>query len=260
MTEHFDAYHRWLGIPPKDQPANYYRLLGIDLFESDPEVIRDAAQRQMAHVRSYALGKHSEVSQRILNELGAAKGCLLDPTRKAEYDRKLRENRAAFGHAAEAGETSPGTVTIDRASSEARMILAGISLGSRPNGRRWAVAAGAAAAGLMAVIVVVLVARSKGPSERGDSAPRAEAPRMVATNERPGRKSISVEYSLTDLGDLSGGEDHSEALGLNNRGQVVGWSAVSDGWHAFLWQDGAMLDLGVLVPEHRYSAAHGING
>ena len=34
--ETFDAYHEWLGIPPKDQPPNHYRLLGIELFESQP--------------------------------------------------------------------------------------------------------------------------------------------------------------------------------------------------------------------------------
>ena len=72
-----DPYHRWLGIPPDEQPPNHYRLLGLGLFESDPEVIRDAAARQMAHVRSYHLGQHAALSQQLLNELGAAKACLL---------------------------------------------------------------------------------------------------------------------------------------------------------------------------------------
>jgi len=53
MSEAFDPYHRWLGIQPKDQPPHHYRLLGIDLFEDDHEVIRDATERQMAHVRKY---------------------------------------------------------------------------------------------------------------------------------------------------------------------------------------------------------------
>ncbi len=35
----FAPYHKWLGIPPADQPANHYRLLGLNLFESDPDVI-----------------------------------------------------------------------------------------------------------------------------------------------------------------------------------------------------------------------------
>ena len=36
MAESFDAYHRWLGIPSKDQPPNHYRLLTLEPFESDP--------------------------------------------------------------------------------------------------------------------------------------------------------------------------------------------------------------------------------
>ena len=33
----FDPYQAWLGIPPHDQPPNLYRLLGLVLFESNPE-------------------------------------------------------------------------------------------------------------------------------------------------------------------------------------------------------------------------------
>ena len=39
MAEKFDPYYRWLGIPAKEQPPNHYRLLGIELFESDPQLI-----------------------------------------------------------------------------------------------------------------------------------------------------------------------------------------------------------------------------
>lgn len=69
MPTQFDPYHRWLGIPSNDQPAHHYRLLGLAVGESDPEVILDAAERQMAHVRTYQLGPYSEMSQKILNEL-----------------------------------------------------------------------------------------------------------------------------------------------------------------------------------------------
>jgi formylglycine-generating enzyme required for sulfatase activity len=90
MTADFDAYHRWLGIPPKYQPADHYRLLGIDTFESDPDVIPDAAERRIGHVRRYALGQHGDLCQRILNELAGAKACLMDPVRKARYDAELQ--------------------------------------------------------------------------------------------------------------------------------------------------------------------------
>jgi len=95
MSQEFDPYHRWLGIPPEEQPANHYRLLGLVQLESDVEVIRDAAERQIGHVRRYGLGKHSELSQRILNELAAAKACLQDPERKSEYDAQLRKKLKA---------------------------------------------------------------------------------------------------------------------------------------------------------------------
>ena len=36
MSESFDPYHKWLGISPKDQPPNHYRLLAIDEFEAKP--------------------------------------------------------------------------------------------------------------------------------------------------------------------------------------------------------------------------------
>ncbi|HEX7376976.1 MAG TPA: hypothetical protein VF278_07680, partial [Pirellulales bacterium] len=86
MPEAFDGYRKWLGIPPKDQPPNHYRLLGIERFEDDPDVIDAAADQRMAHVRTYQTGKNSALSQKILNELSAARICLLDPQKKESYD------------------------------------------------------------------------------------------------------------------------------------------------------------------------------
>src|SRR5437868_4002436 len=97
MSEPFDPYRKWLGIPPKDQPPNHYRLLGIAHFEDDPDVIENAATRQIAHVRMFQSGKHSALSQRILNELTAAKLCLLQAEKKAPYDEQLRAKLSAEG-------------------------------------------------------------------------------------------------------------------------------------------------------------------
>ena len=90
MTSTLDPYHKWLGISPKDQPPNHYRLLAIDLFESDPEVIDAAANRQMAYVQRRAIGEHAALSQRLLNELSMARLSLLDAKKKAAYDESLR--------------------------------------------------------------------------------------------------------------------------------------------------------------------------
>ncbi len=86
----FDPYHKWLGIPPKDQPPNHYRLLGIELFEADPDVIDAAANKQMAYVQGCATGPHIALSQKLLNEIAAARLCLLTPAKKADYDAKLK--------------------------------------------------------------------------------------------------------------------------------------------------------------------------
>jgi WD40 repeat protein len=91
----FDAYHKWLGIPPSEQPPDHYRLLGISRFEPDPEVIDSAANRQMAYVQSFAAGEHGAASQQILNELAAARLCLLDARKRAAYDAGLRKGLAA---------------------------------------------------------------------------------------------------------------------------------------------------------------------
>ena len=86
MPDTFNGYHVWLGIPPTELPTNHYRLLGIALFESDPDVIDHAADRQMAHVRTFQSGRHAALSQQILNELATARVCLLNTAKKAAYD------------------------------------------------------------------------------------------------------------------------------------------------------------------------------
>ena len=90
MSGSFDGYHVWLGIPPSEQPPNHYRLLGIAVFEADADVIDHAADRQMAHVRTFQAGKNGAASQQILNALAAARVCLLNADKKKAYDEQLR--------------------------------------------------------------------------------------------------------------------------------------------------------------------------
>lgn len=100
MAEEFDPYRKWLGIPSQDQPPHHYRLLGIATFEDDPDVIENAATRQMTHVRTFQTGRHAALSQRLLTELAAAKLCLLVPEKKAAYDEQLQGRLAAAGQVA----------------------------------------------------------------------------------------------------------------------------------------------------------------
>jgi hypothetical protein len=90
MDKQFDPYHKWLAIPPSEQPPNHYRLLGVPLFEEDADVIAQSADRQMAHVKTQASGKYADASQKILNELAKAKVALLRPEKKTAYDVQLR--------------------------------------------------------------------------------------------------------------------------------------------------------------------------
>ena len=90
MPDAFDPYFKWLGIPKADQPPHAYRLLGIELFESDANVISNAADGRMAQIKSFQTGRFAAVSQKLLNEIAAAKVCLLNPQKKVEYDQRLQ--------------------------------------------------------------------------------------------------------------------------------------------------------------------------
>lgn len=86
----FDPYHKWLGIPPAEQPPNHYRLLGLAVLESDPDVIDAATEQRVAYLHHCATGAHLEESQKLLNEVAAARVCLLDERKKLAYDMTLR--------------------------------------------------------------------------------------------------------------------------------------------------------------------------
>ncbi|MEN6457714.1 MAG: NPCBM/NEW2 domain-containing protein [Thermoguttaceae bacterium] len=150
MDRSFDPYYIWLGIPPEDQPPNHYRLLGVKLFESNPDVLQSAADRQMVHLRTFQMGKHSAVSQKLLNEVSAARVCLLNVAKKAAYDAKLQAQLATTTDAIDpalaavldgaAGSRSNGSSSLSRA---------------RGRSRTGATVAGIAAVGLVVVLVVV---------------------------------------------------------------------------------------------------------
>ncbi|MCG8585592.1 MAG: hypothetical protein MI757_12855 [Pirellulales bacterium] len=92
MADVFDPYHKWLGIAPDDRPPTYYRLLGVALFETDPDVLQNGADQRMAHVRSFQSGSHAAEAQQILNELAKAAHCLLSASERTIYDQQLRQS------------------------------------------------------------------------------------------------------------------------------------------------------------------------
>jgi formylglycine-generating enzyme len=107
----FDPYRKWLGIAPADQPPNHYRLLGLDLFESDPDVIDAATEQRVVFLRTCATGEHIAESQKLLNEVAAARLCLLNADKKQRYDEQLRANVA-----------DPASVRADKSSSHESLL------------------------------------------------------------------------------------------------------------------------------------------
>jgi hypothetical protein len=177
MASGFDPYYKWLAIPPEEQPPNYYRLLGLRHFESDPEVIEAASDQRMAFLRTFQAGQYSALSQKLLNEVAGAKVCLLSPEKRAGYDAALRNTASVDSSAPDLSPAAPpiaadkdnlfdfgqlgvsgdaGSSRIGRARSHSRPEAGGRS------GHRILIATMALCAVLLAVVTaVVSIARNQ---------------------------------------------------------------------------------------------------
>ena len=98
MPDNFNPYHKWLGIPLNQQPADHYRLLGIVRGECDPDVITHAAEQRTLYLKSISTGRHGELSRLLLDEISRACNCLLDEEQKTAYDKLLetKQNTSSF--------------------------------------------------------------------------------------------------------------------------------------------------------------------
>ena len=64
-------------------------------------MIDAGANRQMAYLQQRATGEHAAFSQKILNEIAAARLCLLNPKQKSQYDAELNVKLAEKGQTLE---------------------------------------------------------------------------------------------------------------------------------------------------------------
>ena len=85
-----DPYRDWLGLASARRPPTHYELLGVEQYEDDPDRLHQAALAQIAKLRKYQTGKHSDLTQELMNEISQARICLLDVDKKADYDLQLR--------------------------------------------------------------------------------------------------------------------------------------------------------------------------
>jgi len=95
MSDQFDVYATWLGIPPEEQPPDHYRLLGVPRFEKRREAIEAAVDERLGSLHAFRSGEHAELCGHLIAEITAAKACLLNPNRRAAYDRGLLRQMAA---------------------------------------------------------------------------------------------------------------------------------------------------------------------
>ncbi len=86
MDESFDPYHKWLAIPPEDQPPSHYRLLAIESGEQDEEVISNAAEQRISHLRILEMGEQGGVASQLIKEIQLARDCLLGAETRAVYE------------------------------------------------------------------------------------------------------------------------------------------------------------------------------
>jgi len=209
MSDSFDPLHRWLGIPPDEQPPNHYRLLGLKALEQNPDVIEAAADQRMAYVRQCATGKHAPYSQSVLNALSTARVSLLNPEKKRAYDAELKAKLAVeqpvealmnsarpmgtaeyFPPAAVLPAIPLGDVAPGRSSPTKRPDATGTLL-------KYGVIAGGAALAVLLLIVVVAAMNASSPGEspkvaqRPESKPMAKKPPVPALPQP--EKPVEVE-------------------------------------------------------------------
>ena len=182
----FDPYHKWLGIPADQQPGNYYRLLGIEEFEADADVIEGAAERQTIYLRTFQTGPNSELAARLLNEVSAARVCLLDHKSKALYDTQLKASQQAAQPVAD--ETVPEEIPATKVTPQLN-VVSKRHLTRRQLHRRsvvkplWQQSWVMATAG--AVVLLLIVFNLGGDDQKPSGSPRGTTASKIDPKQKP---------------------------------------------------------------------------
>lgn len=272
MAKKFDPYDKWFQIPPGEQPPDHYRLLGVDRFESKPEVINEAAEQRVAFLHDVSTGPHVAVTQRLLNEVAAARLCLTDPEKKATYDAELKQPRPPKRRPKHAEKTIPVAAVV-RPPEPTKAIPQAVPVATAPGKQHdefsvltdgptggsaaasqvasrpakssqpiWFAAGGAAA--LVLVLVIVIVAVSSNDDSHAKSSDKADGPTGVATRnirsgaQRRGREQPQAARSPKNLSDAIKQHNSHQPQGLRPPSTLPTGTFSGDG-NATAWNFGA---------------------
>jgi formylglycine-generating enzyme required for sulfatase activity len=225
----FDPYHEWLGIPPEEQPANHYRLLGLELFETDRGVIESVSLKQIAHVRTFAIGTNSEASQLLLNELSAARVTLLNAVQKAEYDQELRQQLSSkrleqSSATAENLEAVPAVIDVEPArlprKPQRRLSRSFNEVNASPSDpsekrKLYIRIGGAILLGYLVFMGILFFIRVRGVSQEIAMALNRGDYSRVLELDPDNPAALSMQQSASDLADALAQKDYKRALSID---------------------------------------------
>ncbi|EAQ77337.1 hypothetical protein [Blastopirellula marina] len=107
MTDPNNPYYRWLGLSVYGRP-DYYTLLGLRTFETDPQLISAQGEQAFLRVQTQHGGAEEGSRQQILQEITAARACLQNPAQKGIYDQQLQQYYAQYGGSQHGGAQHGG--------------------------------------------------------------------------------------------------------------------------------------------------------
>ena len=127
MASEFNPLEQWLGIGATEQPATYYRLLGLTDFERDPAAITRAAKARISQLRGIDPGVQQATMRTLIKTVAAVGAHLLDAEKKAAYDADLKNKHFSSqlaGSASEVAEKAdrPSSSSVDDLSAGNRKI------------------------------------------------------------------------------------------------------------------------------------------
>jgi len=190
-------HYHLLRISPDDCPPNHYVLLGIPLFEQDPQVIFRAALRRTEKVRKFQISGKANDCQKLVGELATARTVLGDPVRKFEYDAKLQEQYGLKAESQDKPITQTRNTKSHKKGTSHRVDTAFPGISAAPTRRRkkssrkifgtftetQVIVTSVSLAGFLAVALLIIAMAGSGPDRVVDNNPPPSTNQPGTTSE-----------------------------------------------------------------------------